>query len=330
MKMILSSLLFLMSFALGQLYADSPEVSDQGGIDLSKWKGRAAAYASEPTVAVTTDDQSQTPGQPYLTVKTSGSLGSGLRLNPSISVKTGSPYLVSFWIKTSSMAEITFRITDISEQRSNDAIDTWHSTPNSVNTWAKVEYLFFPISSMAGLEIAQGQNQPGTQLSISDPKIMSVGVDASSDFSLDFSSLTAVWRGRSALGGVPPLTKMTERGAPESGKSYLTIQTDGKLGCGFTLDPIVHVAPDKTYVISFWVKTSAPIPLSFRISGAKGREYGEENGTWHTATSSIDSWVNDKYQFTPACAYIGLEIGAGATHVPCQFSIADVTVAPRP
>jgi hypothetical protein len=315
---------------LGLAYGDDLSGSNQDSIDPGKFIARASSPQSSPSLKISNDDQTAEPGKPYVTAQIDGTVGTGIRMLPSVKVKVSQPYLVSFWLKTSGTTQITYRVTDLSGEQTNESTPAWHAAPPADNTWAKAHALFFPVSSVAGLEIAAGQRGAPMALSVCDARIVPAQVDADSGVSFDFSTVPDVWHGRpSTTGGPPSVTAATDPGSEHMGKPSLTLKTDGKVGSGFQLDPVVKVTPDNSYILTFWFRTSSPVVTSFRISGAEGKEYGEATPTWHSTPVGTDQWTRVDYKFKAVGRYIGIEMGEGEVGNPFQFSVSNVSIAPQ-
>jgi hypothetical protein len=146
--------------------------------------------------------------------------------------------------------------------------------------------------------------------------------------SFDFKSGPGNWTGRTAdTKDIPEVTVGTE-GAKDPGTSYISVQTNGKLGTGLRLKQTVSVTKGNSYVLSFWVRVGTMIPVSYRLISATmdgpDYAYGDQAGTWHPVPNlSSDQWTKVEYPFVAASSLLGVDIVAAADHPAGQLSVYD-------
>ena len=143
--------------------------------------------------------------------------------------------------------------------------------------------------------------------------ILGVGVLHAADtvvYQSNFENGMQGWVGREGVNGVRPALS-TDVVEARGKTPYCEVESNGKLGCGLTLKPSVEVEKGKEYLLSFWLRTSNPILITYRITDEKGQSYGEDNPHWHNAPKSQGEWVQVEYAFAATASTIGLEIAAG-------------------
>lgn len=147
-------------------------------------------------------------------------------------------------------------------------------------------------------------------------------------YSSDFERGTTGWSGRPGFGKSNPKIDTGVEGAKEEGKFYAWVETDGKLGSGFSLKPNIPCEPDKEYLLSFWIKSERSIPLTYQLTTTGGR--GEASGAWHGIAKSDNEWVRVEYAFVPLKSTIGLDIGvSNKEYTPTKIYIYDVKITPN-
>lgn len=146
-------------------------------------------------------------------------------------------------------------------------------------------------------------------------------------YASDFSNGLDGWTGREGFGNSKPKLSIETDDAKEEGKPYCTVITDGKLGCGMVLKPIVSVEEGKEYLLSFWFKNDKASPVTYHLINAnKGN--GESTGSWRGIRKSEGEWVRVEYSFIPSSDKIGLEIGVSVKdYEPARLCIYDVKIS---
>jgi hypothetical protein len=136
------------------------------------------------------------------------------------------------------------------------------------------------------------------------------------------------WQGRPGLGEWrKPELALTSNDARKSGENVLQVETDGRIGTGIELKPIVPLEKGKTYVLTYYVRTAAALPVTFRLIDIDLKGIPTNEAKWNRAPESNGDWVEVVYEFTATSTPIGVEIAAGSDkYEPTTLAIADLTV----
>lgn len=142
----------------------------------------------------------------------------------------------------------------------------------------------------------------------------------------DFDHEMAQWQGRPGFEQwQKPELALSSNDAKEKGKNVLQVETDGRLGTGITLKPVVQVKEGNDYVLSFYLRTAAALPVTFRLIDIERKGIPNESKRNHAPESNGD-WVHVEFEFTATTTPIGVEIAAGVSkYDPTTLAIYDLT-----
>jgi hypothetical protein len=109
-----------------------------------------------------------------------------------------------------------------------------------------------------------------------------------------------------------------------------TVTTDGSLGCGISYIPRVQVQVGGNYLLSFWVKASGSLPVTYRISREVGPtnrdDFGEDQRKWFMIPVPHGDWIKVERPFTASGTPVGFDFSAGEAGEPLTISIADIKI----